>query len=86
MRKEEKQRGSGRTETAGNQKRKEEHKLLVGGVRRIWHPQSNGDCSCSGNHIKAPESVNPNELQRSSRLGTLSPVTVLFQPIDLFSQ
>lgn len=52
----------------------------------MWHQRSKSDCSCLGSRIKAPESVNPNELQRSSRPGTLSPVTVLFQPIDLFSQ
>ena len=56
---------------------------VCGGGRRCG---ISSDCSCRGNHIKAPESVNPNELQRSSRSGTLSPVTVLFQPIDLFSQ
>lgn len=66
--------------------------LLPGGgggavaLRRLWNTQSSRICSCLGSHIKAPESVNRNELPRSSCCGTLSPVTVLFQPIDLFSQ
>lgn len=31
-------------------------------LRSLWNQQSNCDCRCLGSHIKAPESVNPNEL------------------------
>lgn len=65
---------------------KKKNNPVLGVCGRMWHQQSYCDCACWGNHIKAPESVNPNGLQRSSCSGTLSPVTVLFQPIDLFSQ
>lgn len=35
---------------------------LGGAARRLWNQQSSCDCSCQGSHIKAPESVNLNEL------------------------